>query len=282
MEVDPEKLKVDSCIYPNLESGCFLYQYRNALNEAAYMLALDDPSLVHRKGELQAMAKINLDKEGYGYKRKKSRSQAFAVEEPPQPAKLSPSLRTRRIREIEEDLREVNLEITLIERSRTKARNVNNDDRARHLTQEIDPLRKRKRKLEDELVVLQRKEAKSCQQKKKRIKSVETESGNRKMADTNLLQQQHTVDKFLLSGNNAQNVPQRSESHVVVVLDGEEVSKNQEDEVTKGNGEECTGNQVKECSENLEEGPESQEDEVTPSQHESPQKYQQSIQPQDF
>lgn len=46
VQVDPEKLRRDSQIYPNLEPDSFLYRYRNALNEAAYPLALDEPSLV--------------------------------------------------------------------------------------------------------------------------------------------------------------------------------------------------------------------------------------------
>lgn len=98
-----------------------------------------------------------------------SRSADFSLNElPPVPPKLTPSLRSKRIGEIEEDLKEIKEEMMLIERSRFKARNVDNDERARRLTQEMTPLREKKRKLEDELTLLQKKEAKSLLQKKKR------------------------------------------------------------------------------------------------------------------
>ena len=71
--------------------------------------------------------------------------------------KLTPSLGAKRIENIEEDLQEVNLEMSLLERSRAKARNLNQDERARSFTQEMTPLRQRKRKLEDELSILQKK-----------------------------------------------------------------------------------------------------------------------------
>ena len=129
--VNPEEHKEGSLIYKNLEPGCFLYQYRKALNDAAYEVALEDPSLIHKKGELLSLAKAKVDSHGYGYKRKKSRSQVLSVAEPTPSTKLTPSLLSKRIREVEEDLKEVKLEMTLLERSRTKARNVNNDDRAR-------------------------------------------------------------------------------------------------------------------------------------------------------
>lgn len=44
------------------------------------------------------------------------------------------------------------MEMSLIERSRVKARNVNNNERARCLTQDMTPLREKKRKLEDDLL----------------------------------------------------------------------------------------------------------------------------------
>ena len=169
LNVDPEKLREESAIYKTLTPGCFLYEYRKALNDAAYELVVENPQLVQNKGELQALAKKKIDSDGYLYKRKKSRSADLSLNEPaPGPSKLTPSLRSKRISEIEEDLKEIKVEMTLIEKSRFKARNVDNDEKARRLTQEMTPLRERKRKLEDELTLLQKKEAKSILQKKKR------------------------------------------------------------------------------------------------------------------
>ena len=81
--------------------------------------------------------------------------------------KLTPSLRAKRIENIKEDLQEVNLEMSLIERSRTKARNLNQDERARSFTQEMTPPRQRKRKLEDELSILEKKKKQSHSNKRK-------------------------------------------------------------------------------------------------------------------
>ena len=69
-KVDPEKLREESAIYKNLEPGCFQYEYRKALNDAAYELAVENPQLVHKKGELQALAKKKIDSDGYLYEKK--------------------------------------------------------------------------------------------------------------------------------------------------------------------------------------------------------------------
>lgn len=67
----------------------------------------------------------------YLYKRKKSRSADLSLNElPPVPSKLTPSLRLKIISDIKEDLKEIKVEMTLVERSRVKARNVN-DERSR-------------------------------------------------------------------------------------------------------------------------------------------------------
>ena len=87
--VDPEKLENESKIYPNLVPGAFLYKYRKALNDAAYELCLDDPTLVNRKSELQSLAKNKVDSSGYSYSKKKSRSQELCV---PCAANVTPKL----------------------------------------------------------------------------------------------------------------------------------------------------------------------------------------------
>ena len=73
-----------------------------------------------------------------------------------------------------------------------KARNVDNDERARRLTQEMTPLRERKRKLEDELTLLQKKEAKSLLQKKKRDNKEQSKEEGQPQASPQI-----TIDKLL-------------------------------------------------------------------------------------
>lgn len=193
LQIDPEKLREESAIYKNLEPGCFLYAYRKSLNEAAYELAVENPRLLSKKGELQALAKKKVDSDGYLYKKKKSRAIDLSPNELlPVPSKVTPSLRSKRIGEVEEDLKEIKMEMTLIERSRVKARNVDNDERARRLTQEMTPLRERKRKLEDELTLLQKKEAKSLLHKKKRDNKEQSKEEGQPQASPQI-----TIDKLL-------------------------------------------------------------------------------------
>ena len=154
-------MKSDSEIYPNLKPGDFLYDYRKALNDAAFQIALADPTLLANKGELQNKAKERLQADGYQFKKKRSRSSQQETR-----VKTTATLRAKRIKEVQEDLEEVSTELKLLQRSRERARNVNCDEKARVYTQEMEPLRKKKRMLEDELEVLPKKEGKSLQQKK--------------------------------------------------------------------------------------------------------------------
>ena len=81
---------------------------------------------------------------------------------------MKPSIRAKKLEEISEDLEEVKKEIFHLERSREKARNLNADEGALWLTKEMDPLRVRKRRLEEELLLLRNKEKKSSKDKERR------------------------------------------------------------------------------------------------------------------
>lgn len=165
--LDINKMKSDSEIYPNLKPGDFLYDYRKALNDAAFQIALADPTLLANKGELQNKAKERLQADGYQFKKKRSRSSQQETR-----VKTTATLRAKRIKEVQEDLEEVSTELKLLQRSRERARNVNCDEKARVYTQEMEPLRKTKRMLEDELEVLQKR---SLQQKKRMHSSTKKE-----------------------------------------------------------------------------------------------------------
>ena len=101
VKIDPEKLRENSKIYPNAVPGSFLYKYKKALNDAAYEICLENPSLVHKRGELQSLARAKVDESGYSYMKNKSRSQELSI-----PCvnnlmpKLTPSLRAKRITKI--------------------------------------------------------------------------------------------------------------------------------------------------------------------------------------
>ena len=147
--LDINKIKSESSIYPSIKPGGFLYSYRKSLNDAAFQIAMADPSLLTNKGELQKKAKEKLNADRYQFSKKRSR----AGEEEKKVNTMA-TVRAKRIKDIQEDLEEASTELRLLQRSRERARNINCDDKARLYTQEMEPVRKKKRMLEDELELL--------------------------------------------------------------------------------------------------------------------------------
>lgn len=164
VQLDVQKTREESEIYKNLKPGGFLYDYRRKFNDAAFKIALDNPTLLSNKGALVEHAKRKVEDDGYIYKKKKSRSSNLNAPEPEKSVKMTESIRGKQITEISEDLEEVRNEIYHLERSREKARNINSDERALRLTKDMEPLRAKKRRLEEELILLQKK---SLPQRKK-------------------------------------------------------------------------------------------------------------------
>lgn len=123
MELNVDQVRLDSKIYPNIEPGCFLYNYHKSLNDAAFEFALANPILLNNKGELQLKAKMKVEADGYQFAKKRSRSNAGQKR-----CKETPNVRQKKITEIQEDLDELNVELQLLQRSRDKARNVNCND----------------------------------------------------------------------------------------------------------------------------------------------------------
>ena len=124
MQVDVHELRQKSTIYKGLQPGNFLYEYRSRLNEAAFNVALENPTLVANKGALLELAKQKVDKDGYNYRKKRSRSSTIAPL-PENTVKMRPNIRSRQMKQISEDLEEVKKEVFHLEKSREKARNIN-------------------------------------------------------------------------------------------------------------------------------------------------------------
>ena len=174
VEMNVEKIRKESAIYRDLQPGSFLFEYRSKLNDAAFNIALENPTLISNKGTLLEQAKKKVEDDGYLYKKKKSRSPTLNAPQPEKSVKMNPSMRAKQLQQISEDVDEVKKEIFHLERSREKARNVNVDERALRLTKEMEPLRVRKRHLEEELLLLQRKEKKYSKDKERREKKSTT------------------------------------------------------------------------------------------------------------
>lgn len=110
---------------------------RHSSKDAAFEIAMANPSILSQKGDLQSKAKQKVEADSYHFARKRSRS----IQEE-KTVKTTPNLRVKRIKEIDEDLEEANTELKLLQHSRERARNVNCDDKARVYTQEMEPVRK--------------------------------------------------------------------------------------------------------------------------------------------
>jgi hypothetical protein len=175
VHVDVAELRQKSTIYKDLHPGDFLYDYRNRLNDASLSVALENPTLVANKGTLLELAKQKVDKDGYNYKKKRSRSSNISSQ-PDNIIKMRPDIRSRKMKQIGEDLEEVKKEIFHLDKSREKARNINADERALRLTKEMEPLRQKRRRLEEELELLEEKERKSSKDKERRMRKKKEKS----------------------------------------------------------------------------------------------------------
>ena len=128
---------------------------------------MQDPSLLCDKTELQKQARLKLHEEGFNYKKKSSRSKAFGPSrDAPVRQHISQELRHKRVSQLQEDLKEVDLQLSFALKQREKCANVNNYSKALDVSKEMDDLRSKKGKYQEELTLLQRKEAASKRVKK--------------------------------------------------------------------------------------------------------------------
>ena len=74
--LDPDKVCRESQIY-QLKPDDKLLDYHKAINEAAFDIALKNPTLLCSKLELQKQARTKVHEDGFAYKKKNSRSKEF-------------------------------------------------------------------------------------------------------------------------------------------------------------------------------------------------------------
>ena len=114
-----------------------LNSYQHAVNDAALKLYLDDQSLVKQRGKLVSLAREQVHNEEYQCKKKKSRSKAFGSSA--SQSTESP-VATTRIREVEEDLTELDTRLRFLEKGREKfcnSKTVKHDEHAAEKSKEI-------------------------------------------------------------------------------------------------------------------------------------------------
>ncbi|CAB3980276.1 DNA fragmentation factor subunit alpha-like [Paramuricea clavata] len=114
LPVDIGMLKDQAKIYSLIDTNEKLYNYHKAINEAAYQIALENPMIVGNKTELNKLAVAKLDIDGYSYRKKKSRSKQLNPDvDTPKRAKIQSDFRASRIKEVSEDLTEVDKQVQL-------------------------------------------------------------------------------------------------------------------------------------------------------------------------
>ena len=138
------------------------------MNKAAMNLCMDNQDLLRNKNKLTKLARKAIHESGYQYKKKASRSKQFGQGDEKKRQYVSDAIKTQRLQEINEDLGDTNTQISLLTRQREKHVNVKQFGLAANVTEQISQLRGKKRKLEQELTLLQQKR-KECQRQKTRV-----------------------------------------------------------------------------------------------------------------
>ncbi len=141
-----------------------LTKYQKEVNEEAGMLALDNPALLCRRGDLLELAREKVVEKGYTFVKGKSRSKRLvSPDETPRPtrAKISAEVRLKRISALEVDIANLNEQTRFKEKRRQQAESIRNYKLCEEITEEIGLICQQKRKLSEELAIFREKERKA-------------------------------------------------------------------------------------------------------------------------
>jgi hypothetical protein len=119
---------------------------------------MKDPTLLKNKKELLRIARQNINNSGFQYKKGKSRSTMFATPDSSTcgstKKNVTRNLREKRLEQLRKVLKEFDLQISFSLQQRGKCSNVHNFSKAVEVSQQVDDLRKKKRKYQSELDLL--------------------------------------------------------------------------------------------------------------------------------
>ena len=152
-----------------------LSNYQKAINNTAGEIALRDPSLLARCGDMLNLAREEVQQKGYVYVKGKSRSKRLMSPptQAPRPTrqKVSAEVRQRRISALEDDLTSITQLLHFKNKRLQQAENIRNYKLCEEISQEIQFVTKQKSEVSQELCLFREKERKSrwYQQKKKRL-----------------------------------------------------------------------------------------------------------------
>lgn len=141
------------------------------MNAAALELCLENPLLCDNKQHLIELCRQKLDKDGYIYSKKRSRSKVFGsrsveTDNDLKKKKLSADVRAKRIEELTADITSLGDRIKLLQKQRVRDEQLKQYLRASAIEEEILKIRTEKRK-EEEVLLIQKKQAKAKWYKEK-------------------------------------------------------------------------------------------------------------------
>ena len=169
MTMDPKEIERHSCIYDisKLHPGHKMWLYFNEMNKAVMNLCMDNPDLL-RNNKLTELAQKAVHESGYRYKKKAPRFKPFWTGRWKKRQYVSDVVKTKRLREIQEDVDNTNTQISLLTWQQEKQINVKQFGLAANVKEQIPQIQGKIRKLEQELTLLQVKR-KECQRQKTRV-----------------------------------------------------------------------------------------------------------------
>ena len=136
------EIKEKAIIYRK-ESKRPLSQYHHRMNAAAQEICLKNPSMLTKRGELQLAAQDAVIRSGYQFKKGRSRSKKLAGDPQLKSPKMDKDLRTQRIQELKEDIKDCNDRILFKEERCEAASAVKNYKLCDNLSEEIVALKSR-------------------------------------------------------------------------------------------------------------------------------------------
>ena len=211
--VDADEILKKSRIYGNPGASEELTSYQSAINKAAYEICTTNPTLIDKKGDLLQAARRKVNADGYQYAKRSSRSKLFGTQatatnsNTAKKPRLSTDVRSSRILECQDDLNNINLQLKYAERAQEKFANAHQYQSAIGALKEIKEMKEKKRDIQRELEVLQKREAKAVNyQKKKPQKKTQMPPSKQDTATTSCAK----IDSYLTSATSSGNMDQQS------------------------------------------------------------------------
>ena len=145
----------DDVVHKSVFRMVAMSDFQLCVNEAAIELALAEPSLIRKRGELLENARKKVADDGYCFKKGKSRSKVYgSSDDAPTTSKhpkLDQTMREDKIKDLEEDITDISSHIAFKEKHHMQAETVKNYKTCDELTQEILECKGRKTELEKQL-----------------------------------------------------------------------------------------------------------------------------------